>query len=91
MQDPGKITGGMCRHVRRGLAQVAAAQPRARARCAELENMARFIAKKREIFLVQMALDIKSAEMRCLGERARQVCTSCYHSQSDHRCATQLQ
>ncbi|CAL8467313.1 g6850 [Coccomyxa elongata] len=56
-----------------GLAQVAAAQqPRARARRAELENMARFIAKKREIFLVQMALDIKSAEMRRLGERARQ-------------------
>lgn len=59
--------------MRRGLAQVAAARPQAPARRAELENMARFIAKKREIFLVQMALDIKSAEMRRLGERARQV------------------
>lgn len=58
-------------------------RPQARARRAELENMARFIAKKREIFLVQMALDIKSAEMRRLGDRARQARASPYHSQSD--------
>lgn len=62
----------MCWHVRRGLKQVEQARPQ-QPRRAELDNMAGFIAKKREIFLVQMALDIRSAEMRRLGERARQV------------------
>ena len=39
----------------------------------EKENMAEFIAKKREIFLVQMSLDTKRAEIRKLEERALQV------------------
>lgn len=43
------------------------------ARRAELENLANFIAKKREIFLVQMALNIKTAEMERLGERSAQA------------------
>ena len=38
----------------------------------EKENMADFIAKKREIFLVQMSLDTKRAEIRKLEERALQ-------------------
>lgn len=39
----------------------------------EKENMADFVAKKREIFLVQMSLDTKRAEIRKLEERALQV------------------
>ncbi|BDA40395.1 Cilia- and flagella-associated protein 100 [Coccomyxa sp. Obi] len=74
-----------------GLAQVAAAQPRPRARRAELENMARFIAKKREIFLVQMALNIKSAEMRRLGERARQARPHSYEAALSQAEATLLE
>ena len=38
----------------------------------EKENMSDFIAKKREIFLVQMSLDTKRAEIRKLEERALQ-------------------
>ena len=38
----------------------------------EKENMADFIAKKREMFLVQMSLDTKRAEIRKLEERAQQ-------------------
>lgn len=38
----------------------------------EKENMNDFIAKKREIFLVQMSLDTKRAEIRKLEERALQ-------------------
>lgn len=40
-----------------------------------------FIAKKREIFLVQMSLDTKRAEITKLEERALQVHTTCsaYH------------
>uniref|UniRef100_A0A7S4F2N3 DUF4200 domain-containing protein n=1 Tax=Chrysotila carterae TaxID=13221 RepID=A0A7S4F2N3_CHRCT len=38
----------------------------------EKENMAEFIAKKREMFLVQMSLDTKRAEIRKLEERAHQ-------------------
>ncbi|QDZ25580.1 hypothetical protein A3770_18p80980 [Chloropicon primus] len=38
----------------------------------ERENMSDFIAKKREIFLVQMSLDTKRAEIRKLEERALQ-------------------
>ena len=38
----------------------------------EKENMADFIAKKREIFLVQMSLDTKRSEIRKLEERALQ-------------------
>ncbi|KAI5077544.1 hypothetical protein GOP47_0007368 [Adiantum capillus-veneris] len=38
----------------------------------EKENMAEFIAKKREIFLVQMSLDNKRAEIRKLEERSFQ-------------------
>jgi len=38
----------------------------------EKENMADFVAKKREIFLVQMSLDTKRAEIRKLEERALQ-------------------
>ena len=36
--------------------------------------MTEFIAKKREIFLVQMSLDTKRAEITKLEERALQVC-----------------
>jgi hypothetical protein len=36
------------------------------------ENMTDFIAKKREIFLLQMSLDTKRAEIKKLDERARQ-------------------
>ena len=39
----------------------------------EKENMADFIAKKREMFLVQMSLDTKRAEIRKLEERAQHV------------------
>ncbi len=45
------------------------------ARRTQLENLNRFIAKKREIFLVQMALNIKMAEMKRLAERAALACT----------------
>jgi len=38
----------------------------------EKENMTDFIAKKREIFLLQMSLDTKRAEIKKLEERARQ-------------------
>jgi len=43
-----------------------------RERRPEKENMADFISKKREMFLVQMALDTKRAEIRKLEERAQQ-------------------
>ena len=55
---------------------IAAAQPAAPPsnRCPkEQENMNDFIAKKREIFLVQMSLDTKRAEITKLEERALQV------------------
>jgi len=38
----------------------------------EKENVADFVAKKREMFLVQMSLDVKKAEILKLDERARQ-------------------
>lgn len=38
----------------------------------EKENMSDFIAKKREMFLVQMSLDTKRAEIKKLEERAQQ-------------------
>lgn len=37
----------------------------------EKESMAEFIAKKREMFLVQMSLDTKREEIRKLEEKAR--------------------
>ncbi|CAG9464617.1 unnamed protein product [Pedinophyceae sp. YPF-701] len=42
------------------------------ARKLQKENMAEFVSKKREIFLVQMSLDTKRAEIRKLEERAAQ-------------------
>ena len=39
----------------------------------EKENLAAFIAKKREIFMVQMSLDIKRQELRRLVQQAAQV------------------
>ena len=39
----------------------------------EKENLAAFIAKKREIFMVQMSLDIKRQEMQRLAQQAAQV------------------
>lgn len=39
----------------------------------EKENLAAFIAKKREIFMVHMSLDIKRQEMQRLAQRAAQV------------------
>ena len=41
----------------------------------EKENMAALIAKKREIFMVQMSLDIKTQEMIRMVQRADQVIT----------------
>jgi len=38
----------------------------------ETENVADFVAKKREMFLVQMSLDVKKAEILKLDERAKQ-------------------
>eukprot|EP00933_Yihiella_yeosuensis_P081519 TRINITY_DN95131_c0_g1_i1.p1 TRINITY_DN95131_c0_g1~~TRINITY_DN95131_c0_g1_i1.p1 ORF type:complete len:572 (-),score=178.31 TRINITY_DN95131_c0_g1_i1:117-1832(-) len=38
----------------------------------EKENVADFVAKKREMFLVQMSLDVKKAEILKLDERAKQ-------------------
>ncbi|KAK9843417.1 hypothetical protein WJX81_001291 [Elliptochloris bilobata] len=52
------------------VATAAARQPSGRRQ--EKENMAAFLAKKREIFLLQMGLDTKRAEMAKLEERARQ-------------------
>ena len=60
----------------RGLARVQAASLPARR--SELENLANFIAKKREIFLVQMALSIKTAEMKRLAERTAQANLASY-------------
>lgn len=51
---------------------LAAASSSAPERRKEKENMADFIAKKREIFLLQMSLDTKRAEIKKLEERARQ-------------------
>lgn len=48
-------------------ANVKAAMPRRQ----EKENMTEFIAKKREMFLVQMALDTKREEIRKLEEKAQ--------------------
>ena len=45
--------------------------PQVVARRAEKENMAEFIAKKREMFLVQMSLDTKRDEIRKLEEKAQ--------------------
>ena len=39
----------------------------------EKENLAAFIAKKREIFMVHMSLDIKRQELRRLAQQAAQV------------------
>merc|ERR1712203_292690 len=38
----------------------------------EKENVSDFVAKKREMFLVQMSLDVKKAEILKLDERAKQ-------------------
>ena len=54
------------------------------------ENMTDFIAKKREIFLVQMSLDTKRAEIRKLEERALQreeVGRGAHPPPSHHDCA----
>ena len=77
---------------------IAAAQPAAppsTRRPKEQENMNDFIAKKREIFLVQMSLDTKRAEITKLEERALQV-PSLLAFRADHKltwltCSPQLQ
>jgi hypothetical protein len=46
-------------------------QPTMSSRHQEKENMAEFIAKKREMFLVQMSLDTKREEIRKLEEKAQ--------------------
>jgi hypothetical protein len=51
----------------------AAASPGGRRR-PDRERIADFIEKKREIFLVQMSLDVKRAEIRKLEERTLQRC-----------------
>lgn len=58
---------------RRLIAAAPAAAPASTRRPQEKENMNDFIAKKREIFLVQMSLDTKRAEITKLEERALQV------------------
>ena len=45
----------------------------------EKENMTDFLAKKREIFLVQMSLDTKRAEITKLEERALQASSTIPH------------
>ena len=45
----------------------------------EKENMTDFLAKKREIFLVQMSLDTKRAEITKLEERALQASCAISH------------
>ena len=53
-------------------------------RLVEKENIRAFIAKKREIFFVQLSLDIKREEMARLKERAQQACRlsdNCAHAQ----------
>ncbi|KAJ9505614.1 hypothetical protein QJQ45_026924 [Haematococcus lacustris] len=54
------------------LEETAAMAASAPERRKEKENMPDFIAKKREIFLLQMSLDTKRAEIKKLEERARQ-------------------
>jgi hypothetical protein len=49
--------------------------------------MADFIAKKREIFLVQMSLDTKRAEIKKLEDRARQREEALQKSEQVRRCA----
>eukprot|EP00798_Chlamydomonas_sp_ICE-L_P004936 gene4936-34707_t len=53
-------------------AATVAASSSAPERRKEKENMADFIAKKREIFLLQMSLDTKRSEIKKLEERSRQ-------------------
>mmetsp|Transcript_10051 Transcript_10051/g.15214 ORF Transcript_10051/g.15214 Transcript_10051/m.15214 type:complete len:576 (-) Transcript_10051:147-1874(-) len=53
------------------LAKSDAKQKGTAARRQEKENMAEFIAKKREMFLVQMSLDTKREEIRKLEEKAQ--------------------
>merc|ERR1719277_2556949 len=48
----------------------------------EKENIAEFVAKKREMFLVQMSLDVKKAEILKLDERAKQKEEALKKSQS---------
>lgn len=50
----------------------AAASPGGRRQMPQRVRMADFIAKKREIFLVQMSLDVKRAEIRKLEQRILQ-------------------
>lgn len=57
-------------HAERTLAE--AASPDARRNRPPRERIADFIAKKREIFLVQMSLDVKRTEIRKLEERILQ-------------------
>lgn len=57
----------------------------------EKENMTEFIAKKREIFLVQMSLDTKRAEITKLEERALQVWQSVCFLQISFRLNLQMQ
>lgn len=51
----------------------------ARAHKPEKENMGEFIAKKREMFLVQMSLDTKREEIRKLEEKAAMKVCSPFH------------
>ena len=58
----------VCRH---GLVRDASQLPLPRR--VEKENLAAFISKKQEIFMVQMSLDIKRQEMQRLAQQAAQV------------------
>jgi hypothetical protein len=51
----------------------------------EKENICAFIAKKREIFFVQLSLDIKREEMGRLKERAQQACDSTVQHERAHQ------
>mmetsp|Transcript_17130 Transcript_17130/g.23649 ORF Transcript_17130/g.23649 Transcript_17130/m.23649 type:complete len:605 (-) Transcript_17130:110-1924(-) len=72
-RPPELVAGDDSRLRQGGARELAAAQALpADHRRREKENMADFVAKKREIFLVQMSLDTKRAEIRKLEERALQ-------------------
>jgi len=72
-RPPELVAGDDSKMQQTGARELAAAQALpADHRRREKENMADFVAKKREIFLVQMSLDTKRAEIRKLEERALQ-------------------
>lgn len=70
-RPPARAAGALRAGAAATLAAAAVAPPVARR---QRERVGDFIAKKREIFLVQMALDVKRTEIRKLEERILQRC-----------------